>query len=201
MIDERWILNTHAKEYLKKLKTLQLSKSEIRAIGFPLSQVLAKREINILSGSVEAALFAKEFGIAMNIAGGTHPTFSDRGEGFCLLNDLAITANYLLENQLARKVLVIDLDVHQGNGTAAILGKRQNVFTFSMHGEKNYPYRKEHFHLDCGLPDKTGDDEYFSKLGLYPDQILGQFEPDFILYQCGVDVLESDQLGRLSIDY
>lgn len=199
MIDERWILNTHKKEYLEKLKTLQLSKSEIRATGFPLSQVLVKREINILSGSVEAALFAKEFGIAMNIAGGTHHAFADRGEGFCLLNDLAITANYLLENQLAQKVLVIDLDVHQGNGTAAILGKRRNVFTFSMHGEKNYPHRKEHSRLDCGLPDKTGDNEYLSKLRLCLDQILGQFEPDFILYQCGVDVLESDQLGRLSL--
>lgn len=199
MIDEHWILNTHEKEYLEKLKTLQLNKSEIRATGFPLSQILVEREINILSGSVEAALFAGKFGIAINIAGGTHHAFADRGEGFCLLNDLAITANYLLENQLAQKVLVIDLDVHQGNGTAAILGKRQNVFTFSMHGEKNYPHRKEQSHLDCGLPDKTGDNEYLSKLRVCLDQILGQFEPDFILYQCGVDVLESDQLGRLSM--
>ena len=199
MIDERWILNTHTKEYLEKLKTLQLSKSEIRATGFPLSEVLVKREINILSGSVEAALFAKEYGIAMNIAGGTHHAFTDRGEGFCLLNDIAITANYLTENQLAQKVLVIDLDVHQGNGTAAILGKRQNIFTFSMHGEKNYPHRKEQSHLDYGLPDKTGDQEYLSKLNFCLDQILVQFVPDFILYQCGVDVLESDQLGRLSM--
>ncbi|MDI1321157.1 MAG: histone deacetylase [Algoriphagus sp.] len=199
MIDERWILNTHSKEYLEKLKTLQLSKSEIRATGFPLSHVLIEREINILSGSVEAALFAKEFGIAMNIAGGTHHAFADRGEGFCLLNDLAITANYLLENQLAQKVLVIDLDVHQGNGTAAILGKRQNVFTFSMHGDKNYPHRKEQSHLDCALPDKTGDEVYLAKLKACLDQILVQFQPDFILYQCGVDVLESDQLGRLSM--
>lgn len=199
MIDERWILNTHTREYLDKLKTLQLSKSEIRATGFPLSKILVEREINILSGSVEAALYAKEYGIAMNIAGGTHHAFADRGEGFCLLNDLAITANYLLENQLSQNVLVIDLDVHQGNGTAAILGKKQNVFTFSMHGEKNYPHRKEQSHLDCGLPDKTGDGEYLSKLSLCLDQILAQFEPDFILYQCGVDVLESDQLGRLSM--
>lgn len=199
MIDERWILNTHSKEYLEKLKTLQLSKSEIRATGFPLSDVLIEREINILSGSVEAALFAKEFGIAMNIAGGTHHAFADRGEGFCLLNDLAITANYLLENQLAQKVLVIDLDVHQGNGTAAILGKRQNVFTFSMHGDKNYPHRKEQSHLDCALPDRTGDEVYLAKLKACLDQILVPFRPDFILYQCGVDVLESDQLGRLSM--
>lgn len=199
MIADRWILNTHSPEYLEKLKSLQLSKSEIRATGFPLSQVLVEREINILSGSIEAALFALEFGIAMNIAGGTHHAFSDRGEGFCLLNDLAITANYLLENQLAKKVLVIDLDVHQGNGTASILGKRTDVFTFSMHGEKNYPHRKEQSHLDCGLQDKTGDNEYLSKLGASLDQIFSQFDPDFILYQCGVDVLESDQLGRLSL--
>lgn len=199
MIDDRWILNTHTEEYLEKLKTLQLSKSEIRVTGFPLSQVLIEREINILSGSIEAALFAKEFGIAMNIAGGTHHAFADRGEGFCLLNDLAITANYLLENHLAQKVLIIDLDVHQGNGTAAILGTHQNVFTFSMHGEKNYPHRKEQSHLDVALLDKTGDGEYLIKLRTSLDQIISQFEPDFILYQCGVDVLESDQLGRLSM--
>ena len=199
MIDDRWILNTHTEEYLEKLKTLQLSKSEIRVTGFPLSQVLIEREINILTGSIEAALFAIEFGIAMNIAGGTHHAFADRGEGFCLLNDLAITANYLLENHLAQKVLIIDLDVHQGNGTAAILGTHQNVFTFSMHGEKNYPHRKEQSHLDVALLDKTGDGEYLIKLRTSLDQIISQFEPDFILYQCGVDVLESDQLGRLSM--
>jgi len=199
MIDDHWILTTHTGEYLEKLKTLQLSKSEIRAIGFPLSQVLVEREINILSGSIEAALFAMRFGIAMNIAGGTHHAFADRGEGFCILNDLAITANYLIENHLAQKLLVIDLDVHQGNGTAAILGTRQNVFTFSMHGEKNYPHRKEQSHMDVALPDKTGDNEYLLKLRKSLDQILSQFEPDFILYQCGVDVLESDQLGRLSM--
>ncbi len=199
MIDDRWILTTHTEEYLEKLKTLQLSKSEIRVTGFPLSQVLIEREINILSGSIEAALFALEFGIAMNIAGGTHHAFADRGEGFCLLNDLAITANYLLENHLAQKVLIIDLDVHQGNGTAAILGTHQNVFTFSMHGEKNYPHRKEQSHLDVALLDKTGDGEYLIKLRTSLDQIISQFEPDFILYQCGVDVLESDQLGRLSL--
>ena len=199
MIHDHWILTTHTGEYLEKLKTLQLSKSEIRAIGFPLSQVLVEREINILSGSIEAALFAMRFGIAMNIAGGTHHAFADRGEGFCILNDLAITANYLIENHLAQKLLVIDLDVHQGNGTAAILGTRQNVFTFSMHGEKNYPHRKEQSHMDVALPDKTGDNEYLLKLRKSLDQILSQFEPDFILYQCGVDVLESDQLGRLSM--
>lgn len=199
MIDDHWILTTHTGEYLEKLKTLQLSKTEIRAIGFPLSRVLIEREINILSGSIEAALFAIKFGIAMNIAGGTHHAFADRGEGFCLLNDLAITANYLIENHLAQKLLVIDLDVHQGNGTAAILGTRQNVFTFSMHGEKNYPHRKEQSHMDVALPDKTGDNEYLLKLRKSLDQILSQFEPDFILYQCGVDVLESDQLGRLSM--
>lgn len=199
MIDEQWILTAHTKAYLEKLQSLQLSKSEIRVTGFPLSEVLVQREINILSGSVEAALFAMKYGIAMNIAGGTHHAFADRGEGFCLLNDLAITAHYLLENKLAKKILVIDLDVHQGNGTAAILGKLENVFTFSMHGEKNYPHRKEKSHFDVGLADKTGDREYLLTLQKSVDHILNLFDPDFILYQSGVDVLESDQLGRLSI--
>jgi acetoin utilization deacetylase AcuC-like enzyme len=135
----------------------------------------------------------------MNIAGGTHHAFQDRGEGFCLLNDLAITANYLIENRMANNVLIVDLDVHQGNGTAAILGHRSDVFTFSMHGEKNYPHRKEKSHLDCGLPDHTNDLDYLKTLDESLNQILTNFKPDFILYQAGVDVLGSDQLGRLNL--
>ena len=119
-IDQKWLLNTHDSAYVERLKSLQLTKAEIRATGFPLSQELVEREIQIAGGSVQAALFALEYRIGMNIAGGTHHAFSNRGEGFCLLNDIAVTANYLLKNRLAKKILVVDLDVHQGNGTAEL---------------------------------------------------------------------------------
>lgn len=198
-LDEKWILNTHTLEYWNKLKHLTLSKSEIRATGFPLSRQLVNREIIILSGSVQAAKYALLHGIAMNIAGGTHHAFADRGEGFCLLNDIAITANYLIDKQLSKKVLVIDLDVHQGNGTASIFANNPDVFTFSMHGEKNYPIRKEVSDLDCALADGTRDVEYLRILQSQLENILKFFLPDFIIYQSGVDVLESDKLGRLAM--
>ncbi len=198
-LDEQWILNTHQPDYFSKLKNLELTKQEIRATGFPLSQELIEREIKIAGGSVQAALFALEYGIALNIAGGTHHAFSDRGEGFCLLNDLAITANFLVENQLAKKILIVDLDVHQGNGTAAMFKGRQDVFSFSMHGDKNYPHRKEQSHLDIGLPDGTQDGDYLSLLERTLNRIMDEFLPDFIIYQSGVDVLASDQLGRLAL--
>ncbi len=198
-LNEHWILNTHAKEYWEKLKFLTLSKSEIRATGFPLSKELVEREITILHGSVQAALYAREYGIAMNVAGGTHHAFSDRGEGFCLLNDIAVTANYLIVNQISKKVLVVDLDVHQGNGTASIFADNPSVFTFSMHGEKNYPMHKEVSDLDCAVPDGTGDYVYLAILQSQLELILKEFTPDFIIYQSGVDVLESDKLGRLSM--
>ncbi|WP_111669523.1 histone deacetylase family protein [Algoriphagus litoralis] len=199
LLDERWILNTHDSAYFYRLKDLELTRSEIRATGFPLSQELVEREIQIASGSVQAAVFALDHGIGMNIAGGTHHAFSDRGEGFCLLNDLAITANYLLENNLAKRILIVDLDVHQGNGTAQIFQHRMDVFTFSMHGAKNYPHRKEKSHLDIGLPDGTGDEVYLNLLEQNLFSIFTTFYPDFILYQCGVDVLGTDQLGRLNM--
>jgi acetoin utilization deacetylase AcuC-like enzyme len=198
-LDEKWILNTHQLQYFQKLKNLELTKSEIRATGFPLTTELVGREIKIAGGSVQAALFAMENGIAMNIAGGTHHAFSDRGEGFCLLNDLGITANYLIAHQLAGKVLIVDLDVHQGNGTASLFEGSDSVFSFSMHGEKNYPHRKEKSHLDIGLPDGTQDREYLNLLERSLYRIVGEFSPDFILYQSGVDVLASDQLGRLAL--
>ncbi|HSF52608.1 MAG TPA: histone deacetylase [Algoriphagus sp.] len=198
-LDEKWILNTHEIGYFNRLTKLELSRSEIRATGFPLSFDLIRREIQIASGSVQAAVFALDHGIGMNIAGGTHHAFSDRGEGFCLLNDIAITANFLLENQFVKRVLVVDLDVHQGNGTAEIFKGRNEVFTFSMHGEKNYPQRKEKSTLDIGLADGTSDLEYLDRLSQNLPRILEKFKPDFLIYQCGVDVLATDQLGRLNL--
>jgi acetoin utilization deacetylase AcuC-like enzyme len=198
-VDEELILTTHEDTYLTRLKNLELSKAEIRAIGFPLSRPLIEREICIAGGSVQAARYAKEFGIGMNIAGGTHHAFFNRGEGFCILNDLAITANYLLKAKLSKKILVVDLDVHQGNGTASLFRENPSVFTFSMHGEKNYPHRKEASDLDLGLADGTDDATYLSLLDLHLKRIMDLEQPDFMLYQSGVDVLESDQLGRLSL--
>lgn len=198
-LDDEWILNTHDPKYFQKLTSLSLSKSEIRKTGFPLSMELINREVHIMHGSVQAALYALEYGIAMNIAGGTHHAFSNRGEGFCLLNDIAISANYLLENQLVQKVLVVDLDVHQGNGTAEIFKDNKNVFTFSMHGAANYPMHKEKSDLDIGLPDKIKDQEYLHLLVENLPEIIDTFQPEFIIYQSGVDVLASDKLGRLGL--
>jgi acetoin utilization deacetylase AcuC-like enzyme len=198
-LDDQWILNTHEKLYFEKLKSLSLSKSEIRKTGFPLSEKLIQREIHIMHGSVQACLYAMEFGIAMNIAGGTHHAFTDRGEGFCLLNDIAISANYLLENKLSQKILVVDLDVHQGNGTAEIFQNEQRVFTFSMHGAGNYPMHKERSDLDIALPDKIDDKAYLDILNENLEPLIDSFQPDFIIYQSGVDVLSSDKLGRLGL--
>ncbi|MEX2513024.1 MAG: histone deacetylase [Cyclobacteriaceae bacterium] len=195
----QWIINTHESSYYEKLKTLSLTKAEIRKTGFPLSHSLVEREIHIMQGSVLAANYALKYGVSMNIAGGTHHAFKDRGEGFCLLNDIAIAANFLLENHTAKRVLVIDLDVHQGNGTAFIFGNNDQVFTFSMHGAHNYPMQKEKSDLDIPLPDKTGDAVYLKILKEKLPMLIDTFKPDFIIYQCGVDVLENDKLGRLSL--
>ncbi|WP_200859787.1 histone deacetylase family protein, partial [Winogradskyella psychrotolerans] len=143
LLEESFITSVHDPEYLQKLKQLTLSKAEIRKTGFPLSNELVEREIQIMNGSVMAAFYALDDGIGMNIAGGTHHAFKDRGEGFCLLNDIAITAKCLLSQQRATKILVVDLDVHQGNGTASIFKNDLEVFTFSMHGKHNYPMHKE----------------------------------------------------------
>ena len=151
LLEESLILSTHQAEYWNKLKNLSLTKSEIRKTGFPLSKQLVDREITIINGTVQCAVYALQYGISMNIAGGTHHAFTDRGEGFCLLNDIAVASNYLLNNNLARQILIVDLDVHQGNGTAEIFRNEERVFTFSMHGANNYPLHKECSNLDIAL--------------------------------------------------
>jgi acetoin utilization deacetylase AcuC-like enzyme len=196
---EHVIVSTHEAHYWNKLKTLSLSPQEIRKTGFPLSQELIEREITILDGTIQAALFALQYGIAMNIAGGTHHAFTDRGEGFCLLNDLAVAAQYLINQQKASRILIIDLDVHQGNGTAQIFAHKPSVFTFSMHGANNYPARKEQSDLDIGLPDGTSDKHYLTTLANTLPKLIAQTEPDFAFYLSGVDVLATDKLGKLSL--
>jgi len=198
-LSDELILLTHDADYLCNLQEQKLSYKEIRAMGFPLSKALVQREITIMHGTLEAARFAKQFGIAMNIAGGTHHAFRKRGEGFCLLNDLAIAANVLIKEQLAKQILIIDLDVHQGNGTASIFENTASVFTFSMHGANNYPLHKEHSDLDIPLPDGIEDKAYLQILDENLKTIFYNFQPDFIFYQSGVDVLKSDKLGKLGL--
>jgi acetoin utilization deacetylase AcuC-like enzyme len=146
-----------------------------------------------------AAEFALQYGIAMNIAGGTHHAYTNRGEGFCMLNDQAIAARYLQEQKLAEKILIIDLDVHQGNGTAEIFEGDDSVFTFSMHGEKNYPFKKEKSDLDIGLPNDTSDEIYLKTLKETLPHLIEKVKPDFVFYLSGVDVLATDKLGKLSL--
>lgn len=193
------LLPAHDSAYLAKLDQLQLSPQEIRRIGFPLSSALIHREKKIMQGTIECCEFALKNKVALNIAGGTHHAFRDCGEGFCLLNDLAIAACYLLHHHPVKRILIIDLDVHQGNGTAAIFQHEDRVFTFSMHGEKNFPGRKEKSNLDVALKDGTDDKTYLSLLDFHLNHLLDSFQPDFLLYQSGVDILESDQLGRINV--
>lgn len=199
LVSDEDVLRVHKSEYYHKLNTLTLSPKEIRKTGFPLSEKLIHREKVITQGTLQCAKFALEHGISMNIAGGTHHAYSDHGEGFCLLNDIAIASGYLLEKKLAGKILVVDLDVHQGNGTAEIFANDDNVFTFSMHGEKNYPMKKEKSDLDIALKDGTGDKEYLTVLDDNFNRLLKMLNPDFVFFQSGVDILETDKLGRLSL--
>jgi acetoin utilization deacetylase AcuC-like enzyme len=193
------ILSTHRSDYWEKLDSLALSRKEERRTGFPLSRQLVDREVMIMGGTLECCHYALEYGVSMNIAGGTHHAFTDKGEGFCLLNDMAIAANHLLEEKQAKKILVVDLDVHQGNGTAEIFANEDRVFTFSMHGARNYPMQKEVSDLDIGLEDGTGDKEYLETLEDKLPELMSKVQPDFIFFQCGVDVLETDKLGRMSM--
>ncbi|ALD22890.1 histone deacetylase [Hymenobacter sp. DG25A] len=195
------ILRTHSADYYHRLVHGQLTRQEERATGFPWSRQLMEREVAILGGTIECALRALPHGIALNIAGGTHHAFQDRGEGFCLLNDQAVAAHYLLAHpELGiRKILIVDLDVHQGNGTAAIFQQEPRVFTFSMHGARNYPHRKEHSDLDLPLADGTDDATYLQLLAETLPRLFQEVQPDFVFYLSGVDVLATDKLGHLAL--
>jgi acetoin utilization deacetylase AcuC-like enzyme len=197
--DHDIILQTHDKAYLDKLIHQQLSASEQRKIGFPQSPALIERELVITQGTIDCALFALQYGCALNIAGGTHHAFAERGEGFCLLNDQAIAANYLISQQLSRKILIIDLDVHQGNGTAKLFENEPRVFTFSMHGLTNYPFHKEKSDLDIGLQDGTTSETYLSILEESLPKLIERIQPDFAFYLAGVDILSTDKFGKLKV--
>ncbi len=197
--EEEVILWTHDADYWNRMKHLQLTDREMRAIGFPLSAQLVEREITLSQGSIDCAIYAQQYGVSLNVAGGTHHAFADKGEGFCLLNDFGIAANYLLHHQLAKQVMIVDLDVHQGNGTASLFKHEPRVFTFSMHGQHNYPFHKEQSDLDVGLADGTDGNTYLELLLEHLPVILQNVQPDFVFYLSGVDVLATDKFGKLKL--
>lgn len=190
---------THDPEYLQRLEHQELDRKEQRKTGFPLSPELVHREKIISQGTIDCCAYAMEHGAAMNVAGGTHHAYFAHGEGFCLLNDIVVSSNALLKAGKIRKVLVVDLDVHQGNGTAHLTEQEDRIFTFSMHGANNYPMHKETSNLDIPLPDGTDNAFYLTTLKRELPALLDREMPDLIHFQSGVDVLASDKLGRLGL--
>jgi acetoin utilization deacetylase AcuC-like enzyme len=193
------VLLTHTKEYLEKLKNQTLSPKEQRHIGFPQSPKLTLRELVITQGTIDCCHYAFKNGVSLNVAGGTHHAFADRGEGFCLLNDFAVAGNYLLNKKLVSKILIIDLDVHQGNGTAKIFEGEERVFTFSMHGRNNYPFHKEKSDLDIELKDGTATEEYLQLLSETLLPLIHEVQPEIVFFLSGVDVLNTDKFGKLNL--
>ena len=198
MCDLAPILAIHTTTYVNDLLQLTLDTKAARKIGFPLSQELVERELIIAQGTIVGAQKSFDTKVSFNIAGGTHHAFTDHGEAFCLLNDQAIAAQFLLNHKLAKKIVIIDLDVHQGNGTAEIFQNNPNVFTFSTHGKTNYPFKKETSDLDIAFDDGTTDDAFLNTIGDIIPKLIEIQKPDFIFYLAGVDILASDKLGKLS---
>ena len=194
------VLLVHAEDYVSRLRSGDLTAKEVRKLGLPWSESLVRRSFLAVSGTINAAKYALEAGVASNLAGGTHHAFPDRGEGFCVLNDVAVAIEVLKRENLAKRFLIVDCDVHQGNGTAFIYKTDEAVFTFSMHGEKNYPLFKEISNLDIELPDKTADKEYLETLNEALPRIF-LHNPDIIFYLAGADPYELDKLGRLSLTF
>ncbi len=210
LIDERNILTpdlskledvsrVHTADYIAKLTNLTCTEREQRVSGFVHTKALIEREFRIVEATRMCAEAVRNGGIALNIAGGTHHAFSNRGEGFCLLNDQAVAAKWLLDKKIANRILIVDLDVHQGNGTAEIFRSNSQVFTLSMHGKSNYPLEKEVSDLDLEMENDTTDDVYLQVLRQNFATVINDFRPDFLFYQCGVDVLKTDKLGKLKL--
>lgn len=197
--DEDLIL-AHDPNYVAAIKNGTIDIKILKRIGFPWSYDLYLRSCTTVGGALAAAKSALNDKISGNLAGGTHHAHYDSGEGYCVFNDIAVATRYLKKNNLAKRIAIIDLDVHQGNGNSSILGKDENVFVFSIHGEKNYPFIKVPSHLDIALPDNVGDDVYIEALNAGMIEIEN-FKPDFIFYQMGVDPLIDDTLGKMSLSY
>lgn len=198
-IDIKYIRPVHESDYLQRALDLQLTHKEIKRIGYPYNQHFITRELRILQGTLQGAEIALKIGAAFNVAGGTHHAGSDFGEGFCMFNDVAVAAHHLLKSKGIQKILVVDLDVHQGNGTAEILREEKRVFTFSMHGKNNFPFIKEHSDLDVGLEDHTEGREYLSRLEENLNRLFKEQQPEFVFYLAGADVLWNDKMGRLNL--
>ena len=199
--EARWsdLALTHTPSYLQKLRTGSFERTEIRRLGLPWSPALVRRSRLAVRGTLNAAWMALEDGMAANLAGGTHHAFPDHGEGFCVLNDLGVAVRTLRRGGGIGRALVIDLDVHQGNGTAAVFATDPDTFTFSMHGEGNYPFPKTQSDLDVGLPDGTSDSIYVDALNRHLPEAFEQAQPDIVFYLAGVDVMEGDRFGRLAL--
>ncbi len=199
MVDETTLLLTHGEEYVQQVLSLQLEPRAMRKIGFPLSQQLADRERVITQGTIDCALSALSEGAAMNVAGGTHHAYKNSGEGFCIFNDFGVTANYLFHHNKVKQIAVIDLDVHQGNGTASLFMDDPRVYTFSMHGKDNYPHHKEKSDWDIPLATGTPGDFYLETLRQALPQIMDRVKPELVFFVSGVDVLAGDKLGKLAL--
>jgi len=195
------LLLVHTTDYVDRLTAGALTSDEERRLGFPWSESLVERSYRAAGGTSEAARYAVEHGIAMNLAGGTHHAFPDHGEGFCVFNDVAVAIRALQRDRRITRAVVIDLDVHQGNGTHAIFSDDESVFTFSMHGGRNYPFRKVPGRLDVELPDRTGDDEYLTALTAALPRVLAAARADLVVYLAGADPHEHDRLGRLALSF
>ncbi|MCC5906532.1 MAG: histone deacetylase [Balneolaceae bacterium] len=199
MVDFVNLSAVHTQRYCSAVWTGELSRKEIRRMGLPWSKELAVRSRLAVQGTINAGIMALQDGIAGNLAGGTHHAMPDYGEGFCVYNDVAVAIRVLKQAKWVNRVLVIDCDVHQGNGTAKIFENDADVFTFSIHGEKNYPFIKPPSDLDIGLPDGTGDLDYLDTLTSALERVFSSFNPDIVFYLAGIDPLETDHFGRLSL--
>lgn len=195
------LLRVHSADYVDRLTEGRLTTEEIRRLGFPWSPALVERSYRAVGGTCDAAAAALVDGVAMNLAGGTHHAFPDHGEGFCVFNDVAVAIRALQAQQRVRRAAVIDLDVHQGNGTHAIFAGDASVYTFSMHGGRNYPFNKVPGCLDVELDDRAGDDEYLARLEEHLPHVLATASPDLVIYLAGADAHENDRLGRLRLTF
>lgn len=198
-VDERDLSLAHEADYVRRVATGQLSRLEVRRIGFPWSPHLVERSRHSAGGTLQAATVALAEGIAVNLAGGTHHASSDQGQGYCLFNDVAVAIRVLQDRKLLDRALVIDCDVHQGNGTAAIFAGDPTVFTFSMHGGSNFPFRKVPSCLDLALPVGTGDAQYLDLLRGVITRWLPIRDADCVFYLAGADPYEHDRLGKLKM--
>jgi acetoin utilization deacetylase AcuC-like enzyme len=189
----------HDPLYVDAVRRGTLAADAQRRIGFPWSPHMVERSRRSVGATIAAARAALDEGAAANLAGGTHHAFADRGEGYCVFNDVAVATRLLQRDRRAHRIAIVDLDVHQGNGSAAIFNGDASVFTFSMHGEKNFPFKKETSDLDVALPDGTGDDQYLALLRRHLDEVLNRHQSDFVFYLAGADPYEGDRLGRLKL--